>query len=95
MIYSTKQELEKLKGVTVLNIDFDHLFLPSDFKDYYAVFPTVSEYENETVIPKVQRDSILPPLPHMENLNLYYEIHILSFIHQMQPSYYVDCCFLS
>lgn len=95
MIDSSKQELEKLKGVTVLNIDFDHLFLPSGFEDYYAVFPTVSEYENETTIPKVRRDSILPPLPHIENLNLYYEIHILSLLYPMQPSFYVDCYSLS
>ena len=38
LINRTKTELEKLKGVTVINITEDHLFLPADFDDYFSLF---------------------------------------------------------
>ena len=79
LINRTKAELEKLKGVTVINITEDHLFLPADFDDYFSLFPSISEYEQKISIPIEQKDTVLPPLPQVNDINLYTEVHILFY----------------
>lgn len=76
----TQKELERLKGVTIINIDQDHLFLPTDLQDYFALCPAVSSYDVSSSIPKkveLMKDSILPPLPRVNDIDLFVEVHIL------------------
>lgn len=77
LMYRTKAELEKLKGVTVMNITEDHLFLPADFDDYFSLFPSISDFDQKVNIPIEQKDTVLPPLPQVTDINLYSEVHIL------------------
>ena len=76
----TEQDLQKVKGVTILNIDDDHLFLPQDLMDYYERFPSASGYHSLTPIPDQEIDTILPPLPTVDGICLYTEVHILFSI---------------
>ena len=78
------QALENLKGVTVVNSDEDHVSLPSDLQDYYALFPDVLGFPSKEHIPKDMRDSVLPPLPVVAGMDLYAELRklvhpVLSF----------------
>ena len=69
-----------MKGVTIINIDMDHLFLPSDLRDYYEVCPSVTDFEDGIALPgylSKQKDTILPPLPKVNDIDLYVEVHIL------------------
>ena len=69
-----------MRGVTIINIDMDHLYLPSDLRDYYDVCPSVTEFDDGKALPShlsKQKDMILPPLPKVNEIDLYVEVHIL------------------
>ena len=74
---SSRKALERLKGVTVVNVDEDHVALPSDLQDYYAFSPDVLAFPATSPIPKERREKVLPPLPFVPEVDLYSELRRL------------------
>ena len=77
LICSSREALERLKGVTVVNVDEDHVALPKDLKDYYALVPDVLAFPAVNPIPKEWREVVLPPLPSVPDVDLYSELRRL------------------
>lgn len=69
--------MQRLHEVTIVNLDMDTVTLPDDLKDYQEVFRTPLKSMSSVIIPKEQRDSILPPLPTVPGRDLLKELHIL------------------
>ena len=65
--------MQRLHGVTIVNLDLDTVTLPDDLKELFrSPLTSVSTIP----IPKEQRESILPPLPVVPDHDLLKEIHI-------------------
>lgn len=73
--------MQRLREVTIVNLDLDTVTLPDDLKDYQEVFRTPLNSMSSVIIPKEQRDSILPPLPTVPGRDLLKELHILIGIY--------------
>lgn len=74
---SSREELEKLNGVTVVNIDQDHIWLPDNLPDYYEYYPDPLGYVANEEIEKEMKDAILPPLPVVPDMDLFKELKSL------------------
>ena len=71
--------MQRLHGVTIVNLDLDTVTLPDELKDYHEVFRSALTSVSIIPIPKEQRESILPPLPVIPEHDLLKEVHILSY----------------
>ena len=74
---SSREELEKLNGVTVVNIDQDHIWLPDNLPDYYEYYKDPLGYVSSEEIEKEMKDAILPPFPVVPDFDLYTELKSL------------------
>lgn len=52
--------MQRLHGVTIVNLDLDTVTLPDDLKDYHELFRSPLTSVSTIPIPKEQRESILP-----------------------------------
>lgn len=73
----SREELEKLNGVTVVNIDQDHIWLPDNLPDYYEYYKDPLGYVSSEEIEKEMKDAILPPFPVVPDFDLYTELKSL------------------
>lgn len=71
---SSREELEKLNGVTVVNIDEDHIWLPDNLSDYYEYYKDPLSFVSNEEIEKEMKDTILPPFPVVPDFDLFHEL---------------------
>ena len=73
----TKEDLKELPSVTIVNLDLDLVTLPPSLQDYYVCYPNPLGTPPNVTIPEKMAEKVLPPLPVVDNQDLYSRLYIL------------------